>query len=677
LFPPCKNIKHKYIQKIFFFYKKEDIIIAFLQRTVFLALLDLIDISKSYESGKIFEEVNLFISEKERIAIIGKNGGGKSTLMKIINGTLETDNGRRVIQSGIKVEMLEQNPNFNEHDNVRENIAAQLVEITQKRAKYEELSRNLEQDFKNEKLLQKQLETASFLDTHNAWNIDDKVSRVIGKFDLKEHENKSISLLSGGERRRVALAGLLLKKPDILLLDEPTNHLDTYMVAFLEEMLLKENFTLVFISHDRYFIDKIATRAIEIDKCKLRSFDGGYADYLAGKEALLHSMQKEHENLLKILKAEEEWLRRGVKARLKRDEGRKQRVLQMRERAKQNPGFIRKIRLEIEREKHNFNQEKSINRQKMLFELENVSKSLGGKTLIKNFSIRIMQKDRIAIVGKNGTGKSTLLKILLGEIKSSEGKIKKGEFETGYFDQQRVMLDDEKSILETFCPNGGDRVEVQGKNMHVFGYLKNFLFPKEYLDKKIGVLSGGEKNRVVLALLFAKKTDCLMLDEPTNDLDIPTINILEEYIQNYHGAVLFVSHDRCFVDKIAKKLLIFKGDGKIIESYDSYSEFLEYENEMSEIDRFELDLNAVQNQKSKTKPRKLSYKEQLEYDKLPQIIETLESEIANIKSCLANPACYQEKSILALPELLLQKENELEPLIERYLEIDQKMESFE
>jgi ATP-binding cassette subfamily F protein uup len=642
-----------------------------------LALLDLIDISKSYETGKILEEVSLFIEPKERIAVIGKNGGGKSTLIKIINGTLEADNGRRIIQNGIKVEMLEQNPEFKEHESVRENIASQLTEITEKRREYEDISLKLEHDFKNENLIKKQLEIASYLDAHNAWNIDDKVQRVIEEFDLKEHENKSISLLSGGERRRIALAGLLLKKPDILLLDEPTNHLDVYMTAFLEEMLLKENFTLVFISHDRYFIDKIATRTIEIDNSKLKSFDGGYANYLRVKEMLLHSMQKEHENLLKILKSEEEWLSHGVKARLKRDEGRKQRVLAMRERAKQNPSFIRKIKLEIEREKHNFNQEKSVNRQKMLFELENVSKSLGGKSLIKNLSIRIMQKDRIAIVGKNGAGKSTLLKLLLGELKSDEGKIKKGEFETGYFDQQRVMLDDEKNILETFCPNGGDRVDVQGKNMHVFGYLKNFLFPKEYLDKKIGILSGGEKNRVALALLFAKKTDCLILDEPTNDLDIPTINILEEYIRNYHGAVLFVSHDRYFVDKIAKKLLIFKGNGKTVESYGSYSEYLEYESEMAEIERFEHDINTIQIQKSKTKSQKLSYKEQRDYDKLPQIIEKLESEIIELKACLANPECYQQKGVLTLTELLAQKENELEPLVERYLEIEEKLESFE
>jgi ATP-binding cassette subfamily F protein uup len=638
-----------------------------------LALLDLIDISKSYESEKILEEVSLFINEKERIAIIGKNGGGKSTLMKIINKTLEADSGRRIVQNNIKVEMLEQNPNFDESKTVRECIESELAELTQKRAEYEEISLKITQDTQNSELLKKQLEIASYLDAHNAWNLDDKIKRVISEFDLKEYENKPVAFLSGGERRRAALAGLLLKKPDILLLDEPTNHLDVYMTAFLEEMILKENFTLVFISHDRYFIDKIATRTIEIDNCKLRSFEGGYVEYLSGKEALLHSMQKEHENLLKLLKGEEEWLRRGVKARLKRDEGRKSRVYKMREEAKKNPSCIRKIKLEIEREKHNFNQEKSVNRQKMLFHLENVSKSLGKKQLVKNFSIRIMQKDAIAIVGKNGAGKSTLLRLLIDELKPDSGKIQRGEFEIGYFDQQRQMLNDDKNIIETFCPNGGDRVDVQGKNMHVFGYLKNFLFPKEYLDKKIGILSGGEKNRVALALLFAKKTDCLILDEPTNDLDIPTINILEEYIRNYHGAVLFVSHDRYFVDKIAKKLLIFTGGGQIVESYGSYSEFLEYESELREIDEFEHSLNTDQAQKPKTKSQKLSYKEQQDYTALPQKIDEIESEIGRLKECLANPECYQKLGINELTKQLFAKESELEPLIERYLEIEEKL----
>jgi ATP-binding cassette subfamily F protein uup len=436
-----------------------------------LALIDLLEISKSYETQHILTEVDLFINANERIAIIGKNGGGKSTLMKIINGTLEVDNGRRITNNNIKVEMLDQNPEFIETQSVKEAIETQLKELNEKREEYELLSKQIEIDFTNQELLKKQTEIANFLDIHGAWNLDDKIERVLQEFNLKIYENRPVSLLSGGERRRVALAGLILKKPDILLLDEPTNHLDVYMVRFLEEMILKENFTLVFISHDRYFIDKIATRCIEIENAKIRSFNGGYKEYLSQKEALLSAMQKEHENLLKLLKGEEEWLRRGVKARLKRNEGRKARVFALREEAKKNPSAIRKIKLELEREKLHFNQDKSVNRQKMLFELTNVTKSLGDKLLIKNFSTRILQKDCIAIVGKNGVGKSTLLKILLGTLKADNGVIKIGDFNIGYFDQQREMLDDDKNLLETFCPNGGDRVEVRGKKMQVFGSL--------------------------------------------------------------------------------------------------------------------------------------------------------------------------------------------------------------
>ena len=254
----------------------------------------------------------------------------------------------------------------------------------------------------------------------------------------------------------------------------------------------------------------------------------------------------------------------------------------MRQEAKSNPSIIRKMTLELEREKKHFNQEDGTNRKKMLFDLQNISFAIDNKTLIQNFSTRILQRDKIAIVGKNGAGKSTLLKLMLGKLKPKEGKIECGEVRIGYFDQHREMLDDSKNLLETFCPFGGDHIDVKGKSMHVFGYLKNFLFPKEFLDNKIGSLSGGEKNCVALALLFTKEYDCLILDEPTNDLDIPTINILEEYLQSFEGAIIFVSHDRYFVDKIAKKLLVFKENGEIEETHRSFSEYLEIEKELKE-----------------------------------------------------------------------------------------------
>ena len=640
-----------------------------------MALLDLLDISKAYESKQILLDINFFINQGDRVCIIGKNGGGKSTLMKIINGSLKCDDGRRIVQRFLKVDMLDQAPTFKDNISVKEAIEEKLENLKSAKSEYQRVTKKLESDFENRSLLKRQEELINFLDTHNAWNLDDKIHRVLQKFDLKEYENRAVNLLSGGEQRRVTLAGLILQKPDILLLDEPTNHLDVYMVEFLEEMLLKENFTLVFISHDRYFIDALATKTVEIDNCRLRTFKGGYQDYLKAKEMILNSLSKEHENLLKLLKREEEWLNRGVKARLKRDEGRKNRVFELREKAKYNPSLIHKMKLELQREQKNFNQTKSINRQKMLFEMYDIKKSLGDKLLIENFSTRILQRDRIAVVGKNGSGKSTFLKILLGQESVDSGIFKKGNFKIGYFDQQREMLDDDKDIIETFCPNGGDRVQVRDKNIHVFGYLKNFLFPKEDLNKKIGILSGGEKNRVALALLFTKDVDCLILDEPTNDLDIPTINILEEYIQNFQGAVIFVSHDRYFVDKIAKKLFIFKGEGKIQESYMAYSQYLEIEKELGELDDFSTQTQKESGKKEKlNKNIKLTYKEQQEYKTLPQEIERLENELEEINRCLEDQECYEKIGLLALSEQLEEKQTTLDTLIERYLEIEEKIE---
>ena len=642
---------------------------------VILALLDLLDISKAYESQQILDKIDFFINKGDRICIIGKNGGGKSTLMKIINGSLKIDDGRRVVQKYLKIDMLDQTPVFEDNLSVKEAIEEKLEKLKSAKKEYEDIAKSLESDFENITLLKKQEELTNFIDAHNAWNLDDKIERVLQKFDLKEYENRSVNLLSGGEQRRVTLAGLILEKPDILLLDEPTNHLDVYMVEFLEEMLLKEQFTLVFISHDRYFIDALATKTVEIDSGKLRSFKGGYQDYLKAKEMILNSLSKEHENLLKLLKREEEWLNRGVKARLKRNEGRKQRVYELKEKAKHNPSIIHKMQLELQREQKNFNQSKSINKQKMLFEIYDVKKSLGNKLLIDKFSTRILQKERIAVVGKNGSGKSTFLKILLGDIQVDSGIFKKGDFKIGYFDQQREMLDDDKDIIETFCPNGGDRVDVRGRNMHVFGYLKNFLFPKEHLNKKIGILSGGEKNRVALALLFTKEVDCLILDEPTNDLDIPTINILEEYIQSFQGAVIFVSHDRYFVDKIAKKLFIFKGDGQIEESHSAYSEYLEIEKEINELQNFNTQTKKETTKKEKSSNNiKLTYKEQQEYKTLPSKIEKLEDEIEEINICLESQECYEKIGLLELSNRLETKQTQLDVLIEKYLAIEEKIE---
>ena len=645
-----------------------------------MALIDLIGISKNYEAQKILCEVDFHMDEGERVVIIGKNGSGKSTLMKIIAGVLEADEGRRIVQNDIQIKMLDQKPKFREGATVREAIEEALVELNEAKRRYEELSLKLAEDFENKQLQSEIEKLSNYIDHHNAWNLDDKIERVLQNFQLKQYEHKSVNLLSGGEQRRVALASLLLQKPDILLLDEPTNHLDVYMVEFLEDLIKKERFTLLFISHDRYFIDNIATRSVEVEECKLRNFSGGYSSYLKQKEELLRTMQKQHENLLRLLRSENEWYARGVRARLKRNEGRKERLMQLREAAKTNPAKIRKMSLELQREAKHFNRDKSVNKQKMLFEIEHLYVKLGEKELIKDFSTRVLQKDSIAIVGPNGSGKSTLLKVLLGRIKPTAGKIKKGDFKIGYFDQHREMLDDDKNLIETFCPQGGDRVDVRGKNMHVYGYLKQFLFPKEFLDKKIGVLSGGEKNRVALALLFTKDVDVLILDEPTNDLDIPTINILEEQLIHFPGAVILVSHDRYFVDKIAKKLFIFKGDGTIEESYQQYTEYLELEKELREIDTIEKEAKTPkpkEEKKERKKPLKLTYKEKMALEQLPLEIEELELLIEEKNECLADPKCYEKIGITALAKELEELEKTYEEKVEELLTIEEKLEQIE
>ena len=644
-----------------------------------MALIDLIEVSKKFGPNEILNKVSLSVNERERIAIIGKNGSGKSTLMKLVAGALEPDSGRRIVQGGIKVEMLAQNPKFDDAATVKDALNLELKEIFDARDEYAAVLEALGRDAQNKELNARQDELIKFIEAKDGWQIERKIERVLEEFKLKEYENRAVASLSGGEIRRVALGALILKKPDVLLLDEPTNHLDVYMVRFLEDMLKSSRQTIVFISHDRYFIDALATRSAEIEEGALASFDGGYANYLAKKEEILASLAKSHETLLKQLKAEEEWLRRGVKARLKRNEGRKERVLAMREEAKKNPGVIRRVRLELERASKNFNQTQSVNRKKMLFEIKQLSKNIGGKQLFSDFNARVLQGERIAIVGRNGSGKSTLIKILLGFEKPSSGEIKRGEVRVGYFDQSRSALDDDKSLIETFCPNGGDHVMVRGRNMHVYGYLKNFLFPKEFLDKPIGVLSGGEKNRVALALLFSKEYDVLVLDEPTNDLDIATINILEDYLQSFEGAIIIVSHDRYFVDKIAHKLWAFEGTA-IEVLHQEYSVYLELEDELAELGKFEASLasEAEQAQKQKSKTgAKLSYKQTQILSSHPEKIAALEAKIKELNAGLSDPKIYQQIGLTALYNDLEAAKSELETLENEYFEVLEIAENLE
>ncbi|WP_456427700.1 ribosomal protection-like ABC-F family protein [Nitratifractor sp.] len=647
-----------------------------------MAYIDLYDIYKNYDVKQIFSAMEFHLEPGERVAVVGPNGCGKSTLLKIAAGLEEPDEGKRVIDRSVEFGMLSQQPHFEAGLSTRQAIEEQLTELKEAQKRYQSLSEAIADRPEDKALLQEHAEVAAYLDHHNAWNLDAKIERVLQEFQLKAYEDRLVNTLSGGEQRRVALAGLILRRPDVLVLDEPTNHLDVYMVEFLEEVLLKEKFTLLFISHDRYFIDRIATRIVEVEKHKLVSYKGGYQSYLEQKERRLAALQKEHENLLRLLKKEEEWLSRGVQARQTRNQGRKARVFELREKAKENPSLIRKLRVELEREKRSWKGEKAMAKKKVLFEVEDLSYSIAGRELIRNFSTRILQRDKLAIVGPNGSGKSTLLKLLLGRLEPESGRIKRGvDISVGYFDQHREMLKDDATLIETFCPDGGDRVQVMGRNMHVFGYLKSFLFPKEYLDKRVGQLSGGEKNRVALALLFTKHYDCLILDEPTNDLDIQTINILEEKLIAYQGSVLFVSHDRYFVDKIAQKLFILRGDGTVEESHQSYTEYLEIEKEIGQLEKMEKEIEEAPKveaiRKERKRTLKLSYKEQRDLDLLPDKIEALEKRLDELNACLADPKCYNQKGLSTVSEELAAAELEYEEASDRYLELLEKVEAME
>ncbi len=642
-----------------------------------MALIELIDVTKKFGSHVVLDGVNFALDANERVAVIGKNGGGKSTLMKIIAGLCEIDEGRVITQNGLNIQMLAQTPKFEDNLSVKDALRRELAEIYAALSEYDAISSEIAAHPENKELLARQDELIKFIEAKDGWQIDNKIEQVLQNFGLKIYENRSVCTLSGGEIRRVALGALVLKKPDVLLLDEPTNHLDVYMVKFLEEMLLGSKQTIVFISHDRYFIDRLATRSIEIEEGKISNFDGGYENYLRRKQEMLASLEKSHETLLKQLRAEEEWLHRGVKARLKRNEGRKARIMQMRQDAKKNPGAIRRVRLELERASRSFNGTGGDNRKKMLFECTNIGKILNGKVLFKGFSARVLQGERIGIVGANGAGKSTLLKILLGRSKIDAGEIKRGEIRIGYFDQTRSGITDDKSIIEIFCPNGGDHISVRGSYMHVYGYLKNFLFPKEFLDKPVGVLSGGEKNRLALAKLFTEQYDCLILDEPTNDLDIATINILEDYLLSFEGAVIIVSHDRYFIDKITNKLWVFEKNGTIDQIQMPYSQYLEFEDEMAEIDQIEADAGAStsadeggrENKKEKTSAAKLSYKQNKILEEYPAKIEAIEARIKELNHALSTPEIYQKLGMQGLFEELEEKRGTLNSMENEYYEV--------
>ena len=672
-------------------------------------LLSLFQASKSFGARKILDSVSLAIDSGEKLAIIGKNGAGKSTLLKLLAQELELDEGKFSKKPDLELQILPQDPQFRADLSVRQVCQDSLRELQAIHARIAQIHTLLDSGSSkadssalgDSTLLDELGALSSRLDSIDGWDIAQRTQELLENFWLLDLQDRPVGSLSGGERKRLALATILMQPADLYILDEPTNHLDVEVVAFLERKLAAIQSSVLFISHDRYFIDNCAQRILEVDSGKIIEYRGGYTNYLAQKSAALSNLAKEHEKLLKLLKAEEEWLHKGVQARRKRNVLRKERVELLRAKAKSNPSIIRTMRLELERESKHHNRTQSQNAQKMIIECENLSLSMGEKLLITQCDLRILQRDRIAIIGRNGSGKSSLLKAFLGEVSPRSGVIKRGELRIGYFAQHRIDLDESKSLIEIFCPNGGDHIEVRGRSMHVYGYLKSFLFPKDMLTQKIGALSGGERTRVSLALLFTKQYDCLILDEPTNDLDIATINILEEYLLSFPGALLLVSHDRYFVDKLAQKLLILhkpidEKTPSTEESLQSFSEYLAYMEELGEYDKLESQLHttiaesimdsAMESQQPSApkpanteskKPQKLSYKEQRELDMLPEHIEHLEQRKAELERALGNEESIAQHGVVALAEELANVENELESSVERYFALESKREALQ
>ncbi|MDY5185572.1 ABC-F family ATP-binding cassette domain-containing protein [Helicobacter trogontum] len=663
-----------------------------------MALLSLNEISKQYDTKILLKEAHFNIDTHEKVAIIGKNGCGKSTLLQIIEGKIAQDSGQRIVKNDIEILSLPQHISFNPNHSVTDVLENSLYGLKQAHKRLQEIMQH--RDFANNTLLSTEYNMLhSYIDRHDGWDLELKVKNIMQSFGLEQFAQRLAITLSGGEQKRIMLASLLIKSADIIILDEPTNHLDVSMVAFLEDYLKNMQASIIFISHDRYFIDNVATRIVELDNAKLTNFNGGYLSYLQAKAQMLTNLMKENEALKKILKTEEQWLQKGVQARRKRNEGRKERLMQLREKVKSMPSLARSITQTLEKTLNELPKDSIKNTKKMLFELRDVTLCIHDKKLIENLNLRIMQQEKIAIVGRNGSGKSTLLNCLLYDdplmLKSRgisfHGEILRGDIRIGYFDQHKKMLDPTKTLIETFCPNGGDRVSVRGKNMHVYGYLKSFLFPKEDLEKKIGMLSGGEQSRVALALLFSRQYDCLILDEPTNDLDIATMNILEDYLMQSQSAIIFVSHDRYFTDKIAQRLVVLQDihdstQQSYIITYAKYSEFLDTQAELKEIRTLQNELNKDSKQsqtksnsntnetlKQETKPKKLSYKDQREYDSLEEDINKLELHIKELEYKLSTPSEYEKYGIQTLSNELNEAKKVLDYKWLRYEELSMKL----
>ncbi len=632
-----------------------------------MSLLRFEDVRLEFGEQVILRDAELAIEPGERVCLIGRNGAGKSTTLKLISGEIDPDQGEIVRKSGLVVSQLRQNLPDAGDIAVTDVIRGGLSEIDELLQQYRDLSAKNP----NKHDLQ-ELETLhARIDTLDGWKIDQRVEATMT--DLRLPVDKKMNELSGGWRRRVALARALVQKPDLLLLDEPTNHLDIATIRWLEDRIYAYPGAVLFITHDRAFLQKIATRIIEIDRGKLSSWPGDYDNYLRRKEKALEDEELANARFDKKLDAEEVWVRQGIKARRTRNEGRVRALQSMRKE------FAGRIKQENKARMHIEEAEQS---GRKVIRARNVSYGYDEQSIIKDFSIKIMRGDRIGLIGNNGVGKTTLLRLLLGQLEPQTGSVKHGtNLELGYFDQLRESLELDKSVAYN-VGEGRTYIQLNGKERHIVGYLKGFLFSPKRSMTPISSLSGGERNRVILAKLFTRAANLLVLDEPTNDLDIETLEVLEQKLCDFTGTLIVVSHDREFLDNVVTSTVVFEEDGGVETYVGGYSDWLQRGQALATTDTPEMleeQKKAAAAKRKQAGSKKLSYKQQRELDSLPSEIESAEKKIAVLQEQLAAPEFYEQDAdtVQAGLKSLADAEVSLESLVARWEELETLQESLQ
>jgi ATP-binding cassette subfamily F protein uup len=632
-----------------------------------MALIRFDEVTLAFGDHVILREAELAIEPNERVCLIGRNGAGKSTTLKLIAGELEHDSGDIVRGGNLIVSQLAQTLPEAMDLPVRDIVRSGLTDIEKLLETYQRQSR-LELD----KHGLRELEALhAKIDAHDGWHIEQRVEETIS--DLEIPADKKMNELSGGWRRRVALAKALVQKPDLLLLDEPTNHLDIATIKWLEDRVYSYPGSVLFITHDRAFLQRLATRILEIDRGKITSWPGDYQNFLRRKEKALDDEKVANEKFDKKLAQEEEWIRQGIKARRTRNEGRVRTLMQMREEFSERIKPDARARIYIDEAEQSG---------RKVIRAKNVGYAYDDTPVIDGFTIKINRGDRIGLIGNNGVGKTTLLRLLLGDLEPQSGTIKHGtNLQIGYFDQLREKLDLEKSVAYN-VGEGRTYIKLNGKDRHVVGYLKGFLFSPKRSAMPVKALSGGERNRVILAKLFTRPANFLILDEPTNDLDIETLEVLEQKLVEFTGTLIVVSHDREFLDNVVTSTIVFEKDGKVQQYVGGYSDWVRRGHELAEIDD-PFGLAAARRKqghierRKAQKPTKLSYMDQRELDQLPAEIETLEATIATIQETVAEPGFYAQDQALVQDKLkeLTAAEEQLEQRIERWSELEALQDS--